>query len=120
MTRAVLGFMLLTACGTAAPVGTRAFAVHPTAETRAAVAQAVGKALSAQVPVDDENLATTGVVIVERAQIHRHEVMIEGRDPSEPGRTEQFHLVLRDERCFLVHERTNRYYALAGTTCAPR
>ena len=122
MARTTVALLLFAACRTTQPAGeTRAYVVHPTGETRAAVVQAVAQALShAPVPVDDDALSTTGVVVVERAQLEANQRAIQGEDPHAPGRTEQFHVVIRGERCFLVHERTYRYYELPGTTCAPR
>jgi len=122
--RVALVLLASAACGGAQGGGLSdnpAVVVHPTAETRAAVVQAVTRALShAPVSVDDGALATTGVVIVEPSELKMTEQMNSGRDPREPSRSERFHVVLRSERCYLLHDRTFSYYELIGTTCAPR
>lgn len=111
----------LWACRTGQSAETRAYVVRPTGLTRAAVMHAVGQALShPPVPVDDDALSTTGVVVVELAKVETNQRALEAPDPNAPGRTEQFHVVLRGERCYLVHDRTDRYYELAGAECAPR
>lgn len=124
--RVALVLLASAACGGAQGGGDSvgdnpAVVVHPTAETRTAVAQAVTRVLShAPVSVDDDALATTGVVIAERSALKQAAQMQAGEAPHEPDRSERFHIVLRGERCYLVHDRTFSYYELPGTTCTPR
>jgi len=121
LSAALVGLVALAACRTPGAVGDPAVVAHPTPESRSAVAQAVSRALSGrQVDVDDDALTTTGVLVIERGQIRDPSRMLHGRDPGDPGATERFHLVMQGERCFLVHDRTDRAYELMGTTCRPR
>jgi hypothetical protein len=112
------------ACRTAqGPSELTAVVVHPTPESRAAIAQAVTRALPTHSPVDldDDALTNTGVIVLVQAQRRDpQDLVFEGRDPGAPGREERFHLVKMGEQCELVHDRTGRHYPLIGTTCAPR
>jgi hypothetical protein len=118
-----LALLATTACRTAQPTERPAYIVRPTSESRFALAQAVGKALSdPAVTVDPDALTGNGVLVIERAQRpDPKRLVLDGRDPGDPrGVAERFHLVKDGEQCVLVHDRTNQHYLLIGTTCAPR
>ena len=88
-----------------------------------ALEQAVGKALGDPgVKVEPGALTGNGVLVLERAdRPDPKRLVIEGRDPRDPrGGAERFHLVTIDQRCVLVHDRTDRHYPLIATECAPR
>jgi hypothetical protein len=122
-TRRLLGLLVLAACRTANPSEPPAYIVRPTPESRLALAQAVGKALSdPRVTVDDDALTGSGVLTIERAQRpDPKRLAIDGRDPGDPrGVSERFHLVKIGEHCVLIHDRTDRHFELIGTECAPR
>jgi hypothetical protein len=108
--------------GSGAAVEAPAYVVRPTPESRAALAQAVEKALSTQVTIDDDALTRNGVLEIEGARRRDPTgLVLEGRDPEAPhGRSERFHLVKIGQRCVLIHDRTDRRYDLIGTDCAPR
>jgi len=124
MKRITVALIASAACRTAqGPGEMTAVVVHPTPESRAAIAQAVTRALPTHSPVelDDDALRDTGVIVLERSQRRDpQELVLEGRDPGAPGREERFHLVKVGDACERVHDRTGRHYALIGTTCAPR
>ena len=119
--RPALLWLALAACRTTGALETRAYITHPTPESRTAVSQAVGKALDgAQVTLDDDALTRDGVLNVDQpARRDPTRLTTEGRDPSNSGVTERFHLIKDGEHCVLVHDRTNRHYDLIGTACAP-
>lgn len=120
----VAALLVTAACRTMqGPGEMTAVVVHPTPESRAAIAQAVTRALPTHAPVelDDDALTNTGVIVLAPSQRRDpQDLVVEGRDPGAPGREERFHLVKVGEACELVHDRTGRHYALIGTTCAPR
>jgi len=120
---AAIALLASAACRTMqGPGETTAVVVHPTPESRTAIAQAVTRALPTHEPValDDEALTTTGVLVIERAQRRNPVPLASGGDPRDLGVDERFHLVKVGEQCELVHDRTGRHYPLMGTTCAPR
>src|SRR3954467_15546948 len=83
----------LAACRTANPSEPPAYIVRPTMESRLALAQAVGKALSDPgIKVDDDALTGNGVLNIERAQRpDPKRLAIDGRDPGDPrGEAERF------------------------------
>jgi hypothetical protein len=121
----VVGTLLLAlaACRTANPSEPPAYIVRPTPESRLALSQAIGKALSdPKVTVDDDALTGNGVLMIERNQRpDPSRIVVEGRDPGDPrGVSERFHLVKLGEHCVLIHDRTDRHFELIGTECAPR
>ena len=114
--------LALAACRTlqAAPENP-AIVVRPTPESRAALTQAVGKALGrAHVTLEDDALTRDGALVLDESRYHRPDQdMVQGRDPRESDEPERFHLVKVGDRCVLVHDRTDRHYDLIGTDCAP-
>ena len=121
--RQLLGLLLLAACRTANPSEPPAYIVRPTQESRLALAQAVGTALSdPRITVDDDALTGNGVLMIERSQRpDPKRLVIDGKDPGDPrGVAERFHLVKIGEHCVLIHDRTDRHFELIGTECAPR
>jgi len=121
--RIVLAVAVAAACRTASPAEPPAYIVKPTPQSRLALTQAVGVALSdGQVQVADDALTGSGVLVLERAQRpDPARLVFEGKDPGDPhGRSERFHLVKIREQCVLIHDRTDRHFRLAGTECAPR
>ena len=108
------------ACRTvAAPRDAPAVIVDPTAESRAALARAVGAALNgAQVSLADDALTGRSTLAIER--VRRRDASGLPLNGRELGRPELFRLVKSGAECVLVHERSGRRFALADTACAPR
>ncbi|MBC7974419.1 MAG: hypothetical protein H7138_05490 [Myxococcales bacterium] len=123
LAQALLATVVISACRTASPAEPPAYIVRPTTESHMALEQAVGKALGDPgVKVEPDALTGNGVLVIERAKRpDPKRLVIEGGDPSAPrGPEERFHLVTIDQRCVLVHDRTDRRFPLIGTECAPR
>ncbi len=96
-----------------------ALIVNPTAETRAALLQAVRSALGgAQVTLGDDALTRESVLIIERtARRDAAGRRLQGR---ELGTPERFQLVKSGSSCVLIHERTGRRIPLDRTECVER
>ena len=119
----LLALLVLAACRTANPAEPPAYVVRPTRESRLALTQAVGTALSdPRVTIDDDALTGSGVLNIERTQRpDPKRLVIEGRDPGDPrGVAERFHLVKIGEHCVLIHDRTDRHFELVDTECERR
>lgn len=114
-------FAMAAACKSApepaaAPAGTPAVIVNPTAQSRAALAQALTDALGVKVTIADDALTRESTLLLERAAHKDAEGRrIQGRDPGMP---ERFRLVASGGECVLVHERTGRTFTLVSTECA--
>jgi hypothetical protein len=93
--------------------------VHPTAESRAALAQAVSSALhGAPVTLADDALTDASTLVIERARrLDPSGLPANGRELGPP---ERFRLVKSGGECVLVHERSGTRLALSATACAPR
>jgi len=93
-----------------------ALIVNPTAETRAALLQAVRSALGdAKVTLSDDALTRESVLIIERtARRDTAGRRLQGR---ELGKPERFRLVKSGPSCVLIHERTGRRVPLEHTEC---
>jgi hypothetical protein len=118
--RGVLSFVLaLTACRTVpAQRECPSVIIDPSAESRAALAEAVSQALNgARVKLADDALTKTDLLTIER-ELHRDSsgLPLNGRERRMP---EQFRLVKAGEQCTLVHAGTGRRFPLAGVKCAP-
>jgi len=126
MTRRVrstgVALLALAACRTMqAPPENPAIVVRPTPESRAALTQAVSKALGgAHVTLEDDALTRDGMLVIDQSQLRRGQVVVLGQDPGASDQAERFHLVKIDDRCVLVHDRTERHFDLIGTDCAPK
>lgn len=92
--------------------------VNPTAQSRASLRQAVGAAVQgAQVTLADDALTSVSTLLVERATRRDPAGLpLNGRELSPP---ERFRLVMSDEQCVLVHERSGARFTLAATACSP-
>lgn len=93
-----------------------ALIVNPTAESRAALVQAVRAALNgAPVTLADEALTRESTLVIERA-VRRDAAgrRVQGR---ELGLPERFHLVKSGASCVLVQERSGRRLVLEHTHC---
>jgi hypothetical protein len=93
-----------------------ALIVNPTAESRAALLQAVRSALNgASVTLADEALTGESTLAIERT-VRRDAAgrRVQGR---ELGLPERFRLVKSGGSCVLVHERTGRRSVLDHTQC---
>src|SRR5437588_8726254 len=121
--RAIVNACLATAlfsCRTAREQKTAAevpaVIVRSTAESRAALAQAVSDALNgAPVTLADDAFTLRSSLVVERArQRDASGRPLSGRDTGMP---EHFRLVKNGDLCILVHERTGRRFALQATDC---
>jgi hypothetical protein len=114
--------LALTACRTMqAPPENPAIVVRPTPESRAALTQAVSKALGgAHVTLEDDALTRDGMLVLDESQLRRGQVVVLGQEPGASNQPERFHLVKIGDRCVLVHDRTERHFDLIGTDCAPR
>jgi len=109
----------LAACGTLRSDPDRpAVIVTPTAESRAALTQAVSAALNgAPVTLADDALTRESVLTIERTQRRdANGLLLNGR---ELGTPERFLLVKSGDQCVLVHERTGKRITLTATACAP-
>jgi hypothetical protein len=93
-----------------------ALIVKPSAETRAALLDAVRSALGGvQVTLADDALTRESVLIVERtARRDTEGRRLQGR---ELGKPERFRLVKSAASCVLIHERTGRRFRLERTEC---
>jgi len=114
--------LALAACRTMqAPPENPAIVVRPTPESRAALTQAVSKALGgAHVTLEDDALTRDGMLVLDESQLRRGQVVVLGQEPGASNQPERFHLVKIGDRCVLVHDRTERHFDLIGTDCAPR
>ena len=113
--------MLLIACRTPAAGGAPdvpAVIVHPTPESRAALAEAVSIALNgAKVTLADFALTGSSELLIERMIRRDAEGRpVQGRVTEHP---ERFKLVKSGADCVLIHEGTGRRYRLVDTECAP-
>jgi hypothetical protein len=106
----------LAACRTVhRSAGAPAVIVDPTAESRAALAAAVGAALGgAPVTLAVDALTRSSTLTVERATPPGASAA-GGRDLGAP---ERFELVKQGDRCILVHAATGRTFVLARTACS--
>ena len=121
-TAGIASVLLAAACRTAAPApdpeDVPAVIVHPTAASRAALAEAVSIALNgSNVTLADSALTQNSDLAIERmvrrdAEGHP----VQGRVTEEP---ERFRLVRNGADCVLIHVRTGKRYRLVGTECAP-
>jgi hypothetical protein len=78
-----------------------------TPEGHDALVRALDEALGTRVMLADDALTTGSTLLIER----RH---LEGRDFGKP---ERFILVKNSGGCALIHERTQKRYALPGASC---
>jgi hypothetical protein len=120
--RGLPALLLLSACRTTAPAAgageVPALIVRPTAQSRAALGEAVTIALNgAKVTLADYALTGSSELMIER-MIRRDAEgnPVQGRVTEEP---ERFRLVKSGADCVLIHERTGRRYRLIDTECAP-
>ncbi len=103
----------------AAPLDVPAVVTHPTAESRAELAQVVGRALGREaVTLADDALTADDVLVVDRTL--RRDAQGRPLDGRQTGRPERFRLVQNGPRCVLLHEGSGRRFALQSTTCSPR
>ena len=100
------------------PPDVPAVIVHPTAESRAALAEAVSIALNgAKVTLADFALTGSSELMIERMIRRDPEGLpVQGRVTERP---ERFKLVKSGADCVLIHEGTGRRYRLVDTECAP-
>ena len=117
----VAGAMILGATGcrtVSAQSDVPAVIVSPSAQSKAAVTQAVSKALGGvPLKIADDALTKTDLLIIEHEQPRDGEGRpLNGR---ERGRPEQFHLVKLGNQCTLIHARTDRRFPLPAVSCAP-
>ena len=117
--------LVLAACRTLqvqGPPENPAIVIHPTPESRAALAQAVSRALGgAHVTLEDDALTKNAALVIDESHLrHQGQVVVLGQDPSASGQPERFHLVKIGDKCVLVHDRTERHFDLMGTDCAPQ
>src|ERR1700738_3035004 len=100
----------------AAPPEVPAVIVHPTEESRAALAQAVSAALDgAPVTLADDALTKQSVLLLERGRRRDPDGHpLSGRDL---GMAERFRLLKRGDQCILVHEASARRFTLPATQC---
>ena len=96
---------------TAAP----AAIMDPTPAGRADIEQAVAAALGAEVLIADDALTTSSLLTIERRMPRTMEGRVATGRVLEPP--EVFQLVLEDDRCVLVHRRTDVAYPLENTRC---
>ena len=116
-----LALVVVAGCGGARAVPENpARIVHPTPETRQALARAVAQALEVgHITLDDDALTSEGALTIVLGQGRDPRPLMGGHDPGAPGLSERFHLVMIGEHCVLVRDRTDQHYDLIGTTCAP-
>ena len=116
-----LALVVLAGCGGARAVPENpARIVHPTPESRQALARAVAQALEVgHITLDDDALTSDSALTIVLGQVRDPRPMMGGHDPGAPGLSERFHLVMIGEHCVLVRDRTDQHYDLIGTTCAP-
>jgi len=112
--------LALSAClGHTPPRDVPAVLTHPTAETRAELAQVVSQALGgAPVTLADDALTADSTLIVDRTT--RRDAQgrpLQGRRTELP---ERFQLVKSASRCVLIHEGSEGRWTLTRATCAPR
>jgi hypothetical protein len=106
-------------CATVPPaVDVPAVITAPTPEGRAELVRVVSQALhGAPLTLAHDALTRESTLIVERARARGPDgTPLLGRDT---GRPERFHLVRRGSGCELVHEGSERHFALSKVTCAP-
>jgi hypothetical protein len=109
-----------TACASApATPDVPAVITSPTPEARAELLRVVREALGG-VPVTlaDDALTRTSTLIVERSLVRGPDgTRAQGR---EIGRPDHFRLVRSGGRCVLIHEESDRRFALSRVPCAAR
>ena len=116
-----LFLLLLAACATARgaqPQDVAAVIVRPTAQSRAALAEAVSISLNgAQVTLADSALTDSSELAIERVPRRDPQGrLLDGRGTGE--KPERFRLVKSGADCILVHEQTGRRLRLVDTECA--
>ena len=84
--------------------------VEPSPQARDAIVRALAGALGSQVMLADDALTSDSKLIIERSHL-------EGRDLGQP---EQFVLVKNGGSCVLIHQRTQKRYALPEASCEAR
>ena len=119
--RVLLTAVLLSACRTPSaggPPDVPAVIVRPTAESRAALAEAVSIALNgAKVTLADFALTGSSELMIERMIRRDAEGRpVQGRVTENP---ERFRLVKSGADCVLIHEGSGRRYRLIDTECTP-
>ncbi len=113
--------LLLAACATAKgvqPQDVPAVIVRPTAQSRAALAQAVSLCLNgARVTLADFAMTNSSELVIERVPRRDPEGrLLDGRGTGE--KPERFELVKSGADCVLVHEQSGRRVRLDDTDCA--
>ena len=92
--------------------------VDPTDESRAELNRVVSDMLfGAEVMLAKDALTESSVLVVERNRVRSLDSPpLSGRDL---GRPERFQLVTTNNRCVLIHEKSEARYELRETKCAP-